>query len=98
MFAVVVSLAGVAGFAQSSGEAVYKEKCLNCHGPDGMANSGVSKLMKVKPITDAGIKKLTEAEMIQLTRDGVGKMQAYRGVLTDAQIKASVDHFRTFLK
>jgi mono/diheme cytochrome c family protein len=97
MLAAAVTL-GCAGFAQSSGEAVYKEKCLNCHGGNGLANSGVSKLMKVKPITDPDVRKLTEAEMIQMTRDGVGKMQAYKGGLTEAQIKGSVDYFRTFLK
>jgi len=31
-------------------------------------------------------------------RDGVGKMQAYKGELTETQIKDSVDYFRTFLK
>jgi cytochrome c6 len=96
--AVVALLAGAAGFAQSPGEAIYKEKCANCHGSNGLANSSVSRLMKVKPITDPEIKKLTAAGMIQLTRDGVGKMQSYKGELTDAQIKDSVDYFRTFLK
>jgi hypothetical protein len=55
-------------------------------------------MMKVKPITDPEVKKLTEPGMIQLTRDGVGKMQAYKGELTETQIKDSVDYFRTFLK
>jgi len=98
VMAVVALLAGATSFAQSSGEAIYKEKCVNCHGANGLANSGVSKLMKVKPVTDPEIRKLTEAEMIQLVRTGVGKMQAYKGELTEAQIKDSVDFFRRFLK
>jgi mono/diheme cytochrome c family protein len=92
------ALAGAVGFSQSSGEAVYKQKCLNCHGSDGLANSGIGKVMRVKPVSDPEIKKLTEAKMLELTRNGVGKMQAYQGELTDAQIKASVDYFRTFIK
>jgi mono/diheme cytochrome c family protein len=92
------ALAGAVGFSQSSGEAIYKQKCLTCHGADGLANSGIGKVMRVKPITDPQVKKLSETEMIELTGKGVGKMQAYKGDLTDAQIKASVDYLRGFIK
>jgi len=33
-----------------------------------------------------------------MVRDGAGKMQAYKGDLTDAQIKGAVEYFRTFMK
>jgi mono/diheme cytochrome c family protein len=86
------------GFAQSSGEAVYKQRCLNCHGPSGLANSGVGQIMKVKPITDPAVKKLTQPEMIEMVLKGAGKMQSYKGELTDAQVKGSVDYLRAFIK
>jgi mono/diheme cytochrome c family protein len=98
ILAVAASFACAAAFAQSSGEALYKQKCLNCHGASGLANSGVGKIMKVKPITDAEVMKLSEPEMIQMVRVGAGKMQAYQGDLTEAQIKGTVDYFRTFMK
>lgn len=44
---VVGFLASVASFALSEGEAVYKSKCLNCHGANGVATSGIGSLMKV---------------------------------------------------
>ena len=86
------------GLAQSTGEAVYKSKCQNCHGPTGLANAGIGKAMKVKPITDPEASRMTEAEMIEATRVGMGKMQAYKGSLTEAEIRASVLYFRSFLK
>jgi mono/diheme cytochrome c family protein len=98
VLAVVVSMACAVSFAQSTGEAIYKEKCLNCHGTTGLANSGIGARMKVKPITDPEVKKMSEAAMIEATRNGAGKMQGYKDSLTDAQIKASVAYFRTFLK
>jgi len=55
-------------------------------------------VMKVKPVTDAEVRKMSEPEMIEATRAGMGKMQAYKGSLTDAQIHDSVLYFRTFLK
>jgi mono/diheme cytochrome c family protein len=98
MFAAAASFACAAVFAQSSGEALYKQRCLNCHGANGLAGSGVGKIMKVKPVTDPEVMKLTEPEMVQMVRNGAGKMQAYKGDLTDAQIKGSVDYFRTFMR
>jgi cytochrome c6 len=93
-----LSLASVAGFAQSSGEALYKSKCLMCHGAKGLADTPAAKAMKVKPITDPEVRKFTEGQMVDAVRDGMGKMQPYKGKLTDAQIKDSVTYFRTFLK
>lgn len=91
-------MAGAVGFAQSPGEASYKAKCQMCHGATGMADSGAGKAMKVKPATDPEVKKLSEAQMIAATKNGVGKMQPFKEKLTDAQIKDSVDYFRTFVK
>jgi mono/diheme cytochrome c family protein len=89
---------GVSCFAQSAGEATYKAKCQGCHGATGMADSSVGILLKVKPVTDLAVKKMSESEMVIATRDGTGKMQAFKGKLTDAEIKASVAYFRTFVK
>ncbi len=96
--AAVLAMAGTSGFAQSTGEALYKAKCQMCHGATGMADTGAAKAMKVKPINDPSVKDLSEAKMIEAVREGMGKMQPYKGKLTDAQIKDAVTHFRTFLK
>ena len=95
---VAAQFACVLGFAQSSGEATYKAKCVNCHGPNGLANSGIGKVMKVKPATDPEVQKLSLQTMIEDVRNGVGRMQAYKDSLTAAQIKDSVVYFRTFMK
>jgi mono/diheme cytochrome c family protein len=96
--AVVVLMAGAVGFAQSSGEAVYKARCQSCHGMQGTPNPGIAKNMGVKPASDPSVKSLSEAQMITDTTNGKGKMPAFKGKLTDAQIKDSVDYFRTLAK
>jgi mono/diheme cytochrome c family protein len=98
VLAVVATFACAVSFAQSSGEAVYTTKCQNCHGPSGLASSGIGQIMHVKPVTDPEVKKLSEEQMIAMTRNGSGKMQAWKGELTDAQIKSVVGYFRTFVK
>jgi len=49
-------------FAAEPGADTYKAKCQMCHGATGLADSGAGKTMKVKPITDPTVTKLTEAE------------------------------------
>ena len=98
LVASMLCSAAYPALAQGSGAEIYKTKCASCHGADGMAGSGVGKALKVKPATDSSVKKMSEAEMIAAVRDGQGKMRAYKGSLTDAQIKESVNYFRTFVK
>jgi cytochrome c6 len=98
LMAAVVFLGCAALFAQSPGEATYKAKCQSCHGAAGLADTSAGKAIKVKPVTDPSVRKLTEAEMVAATRNGMGKMQPYKDKLSDAEIKGAVDYFRTFLK
>jgi cytochrome c6 len=95
--AAIILLSGAMGFAQS-GEAVYKAKCQSCHGAQGVPNPGIAKAMGVKPASDPSVKAESEAQMIAITTYGKGKMPAFKGKLSDAEIKASVDYFRTFAK
>ena|SRR6266568_1583368 len=96
--AVLLSFASVVGFAQSASEATYKAKCQMCHGAKGLADSPAGKSMKVKPVTDPGVKSMTEAKMVDAVQNGMGKMQPYKDKLSDAQIKEVIVYFRTFLK
>jgi len=98
VLALVVAVAGSVGFAQSGGEAVYKANCQSCHGSTGTPNAGIAKSMGVKPANDPDYKKASEADMIAAVKDGKGKMKAFSGKLTDAQIKDSVEYFRTLGK
>jgi len=96
--AVLLLAAGVLSFAENPGVAVYKAKCANCHGAAGMADTSMARTLKVKPVSDPEVKKMSLQEMIDATRNGMGKMQAYKNSLSEAEIKGSVEFFRSFLK
>jgi mono/diheme cytochrome c family protein len=95
VLASAVVLAGTMGFAQSSGEAVYKANCQSCHGSTGTPNPGIAKAMGVKPASDPEYKNVTAAQMADAVKNGKGKMKAFSGKLTDDQIKDAVAYFRT---
>lgn len=92
-----VSIAGT-GFAQQTGEGLYKAKCAMCHGADGVGNTPVGKSMRVNSFKSDADVKATDADLIKVTKDGKGKMPAYAGKLTDAQIGDVVAYIRTLQK
>jgi mono/diheme cytochrome c family protein len=85
-------------FAQSAGADTYKAKCQMCHGPDGTAATPMGKMMKITSFRDPAVVKESDADLIATTKDGKGKMPAYNGKLTDAQIKEVVSFIRTLQK
>ena len=92
VLAMVLAAAGTVGFAQTGGDAIYKANCQSCHGSSGTPNPGMAKMMDIKAASEY---KSSEADQIAAVKNGKGKMKAFSGKLTDDQIKAAVDYFRT---
>src|ERR1017187_6195490 len=95
VLAAATCIAGSMGFAQSSGEAIYKANCQSCHGSSGTPSPGIAKMMGVKAASDPDIKKLSAEEEFNSIKNGKGKMKPFSGKLTDAQIKDVVTYFRS---
>src|SRR5271170_2605721 len=94
---VAVSLLTVSStmvFAQSGAD-IYKSKCQMCHGADGSGNTPAGKATKARPFNSPEVMKMSDDDLIQVTKNGRGKMPAYAGKLTDDQIKAVIAHIRT---
>jgi cytochrome c6 len=51
--------------------------------------------MKLRDLRSPEVQKQTDAELTKVTADGKGRMPAYKGKLTDAEIRAIVAHIRT---
>lgn len=95
--AATLALPAIA-FAQGSGADTFKAKCAMCHGADGSASTGMGKSMGLKALGSPEVQSMSDADMTTLITDGKGKMPAYKGKLTDAQIKDVVAHIRTLKK
>jgi cytochrome c6 len=92
VLAMVLAAAGTVGFAQTSGDAIYKANCQSCHGSTGTPNAGMAKMMDIKAAADY---KDSEKDQIDAVKNGKNKMKPFSGKLTDDQIKAAVEYFRT---
>ncbi len=84
--------------AQDNGAEVYGKECVHCHGVNGMSETALARSLRVKPISDPAVKGMSLEGMLAATRNGMGKMQPYKANLTEAQIRASVLYFRSFIK
>jgi mono/diheme cytochrome c family protein len=85
-------------FAQAPGADVYKAKCAMCHGADGLATTPTAKNFKVLSFKAPEMVKASDAQFITSTKDGKGKMPAYKDKLTDAQVKDVISYIRTLQK
>ncbi|HTW45170.1 MAG TPA: cytochrome c [Acidobacteriaceae bacterium] len=90
-------MAATAASAQTGAD-VYKSRCQMCHGADGSGNTPAGKAMKAIPFKSPDLVKKTDAALIAATESGKGKMPAYKGKLSDAQIKDVIAYIRTLQK
>lgn len=93
VIALVVAMAMPA--LAADGAATYKAKCAMCHGPDG---SKENPAMGMKALSGPDVQKKSDAQLIEATTKGVGKMPPYAGKLSDDEIKATVAFIRTLKK
>jgi len=78
---------------------LYKSKCAACHGPDGTGNVAMGKTLGVTDLTSDDVQKQTDAQLTGSIANGKGKkMPAYKGKITDDQIKGLVGYIRTLAK
>lgn len=92
---IVLALAvlGLASAARADG-ALFAKKCAACHGKDGKGTPAGKKM----GAEDLSATKLSEAELVKVISDGRGKMAAYKGKLTDAEIHSLAKFIKAGLK
>jgi cytochrome c6 len=78
--------------------AVFKAKCAGCHGGDGKGDTSMGKVFKLRDLASPDVQKQTDAELTGIITNGKEKMPAFKGKLTDDQIKQVVAHVRSLKK
>jgi len=73
--------------------ATFKAKCAMCHGADGKGGK-----MGTRDFASPEVKAETDAQLVDIITKGKGKMPAYSGKLTDADIKSLVTYVRGLAK
>ncbi len=94
MLVALVLVVTVPAQAQD-GAALYKAKCSVCHADDGSGSGATGKQLGVKDLRSDEVQKQTDAQLTDTITNGMGKkMPAYKGKITDDQIKGLVAYIR----
>ncbi len=94
LFSFVLALMLPTIAAAQGGADTFKAKCAMCHGPDGSKTT-----MGSKALSSADVQGMSDADLTAVVTNGKApKMPAYKGKLTDAQIKDVVAYIRTLKK
>jgi cytochrome c6 len=76
----------------------FKAKCAMCHGGDGSGSTATGKALKVRDLASPDVQGQTDAQISEIVTNGKDKMPAYKGKLTDDQIKGLVAYIRQLAK
>lgn len=94
LFLTVLLLAGPPLRAAGDQAALYKSKCAVCHGATGKGDTPAAKAMGAPDFTSSAVQSKTDAQLIEITTKGKGKMPGYEKSLSGEQIKGLVDYIR----
>ena len=82
----------------ATGKSVYMETCVKCHKEDGTGGISEANGKKINAVnfTSEGMKKESDEDLIEEIENGIVDegMPAFKGRLTDAQIKSVVKFIR----
>jgi mono/diheme cytochrome c family protein len=93
---LLVALALSGPLDAQDGAALFKAKCAACHAADGSGSGAMGKQLGVTDLRADAVQKQTDAQLTDSITNGKGtKMPAYKGKLTDDQIKGLVAFIRS---
>lgn len=98
MIAALITLPGtprIVDASEADGAAIYKSKCVSCHGADGKGETAVGKAMKLRDLGSAEVQAQSDAELVEVTGKGKGKMPGYEKSIGADGVQAVVAHIRT---
>lgn len=95
---VIWSAAPVEVNAFQDAKTVYGQKCASCHGLDGAGATPMGKKMGLKDLRSKEVQSMTDAQLLEITSKGKGKMPGYEKSLGADMCKKLVAHIRTMAK
>ena len=95
---VMVALSALPAWAQNDVEKLYKTKCASCHAADGSGSTPAGKKFGARDFRSPEVHKQTDAQLIEITAKGKGKMPGFEKSLTPEQIKQLVAHIHELCK
>ena len=84
--------------AQQPAAGLYKTKCALCHGATGEADTPAGKAFKVPSFNSESVLKESDTVLLEIAKNGRGKMPAWHDKLSDDQLKGIVTFIHSLQK
>src|SRR6185369_1355805 len=104
VFTLLFAATGLISASAADVKETWEKTCTKCHGPDGKGQTKMGQKLGIKDYTDAKVQgEMKDEEAFKAIKEGLkdkeGKilMKPAEGV-TDDEIKALVQHVRSFKK
>lgn len=94
LFVFACGLLAQEGSKAASGSAVFKSKCVICHGADGSGNTPLGKQLQAANLHSKDVQKLKDAELHKIVHDGQANMPAFADQLSNEEITAVIKYVR----
>jgi mono/diheme cytochrome c family protein len=104
LFAIPVLVVGIgtlmiAAPQSKDAKQVYLDKCSVCHGEDGKGQTAKGKKLKVKDVSSADVKKMSDADFLNAVLKGKGQdMDAFEKELGPDMCKKISTYMRSLAK
>lgn len=101
---VAVLFAGALSLTAAPAAENWENTCASCHGVEGKGDTRQGKRLKLKDYTDkSSLAEITDEQLFQIVSEGVvvdGKQRkkGYKDELSADEIKALIQHVRSFAK
>jgi mono/diheme cytochrome c family protein len=82
----------------SSGEAIFKAKCVLCHGADGTGDTPLGKQLQAANLRSKDIQKKSNAELHKVIHDGQANMPPFADQLSDQEIDQVIKYVRSLAR
>jgi mono/diheme cytochrome c family protein len=85
--------------SSSTGEQIYKNQCVACHGKKGKGDGPAAVALNPRPsnLTDAGrMQELTDDELRKVIAEGTGSMPGFESILKPDELEAVLEYIRQF--
>src|SRR5262245_51796409 len=94
-FATIIVASARISLAEDAA-ANWSKLCASCHGKDGSGNTAMGKKLGVQDYSKA--QGFSDAEAVDVIKNGRGRMKGYEDKLSDADVKALVAYIRSLNK
>jgi mono/diheme cytochrome c family protein len=76
------------------GRDVFEEYCIGCHGPNGRAETDMSKKVGAADLTSDAVQQESDSHLRTVIKDGKGKMPSFSQKLSDSEIGSVLTYVR----